>query len=339
MNKAPVLKACIIGIGKQSIEDHIPGIKHSKNAKLVSILDKDKKVSSKWGKNLNISNYTSLSKLIKETSPDFAIVAVPHDQYLKIIKKLAKNKIHILKEKPLAINFKEAKLIKKITSEAGIELMITLQRRFNPIYSSFIQLMKQIGKPFFIKGQYTLCIDSPENGWRGDKKRAGGGCIIDMGYHLIDLLIWYFGLPDLIHAEYKCLAKPDSFYDAEDTATITFRYSEQGIIGTLMLSRSTPPKSEFFKLIGSKGTVNISRGNIIRTDKFGKILEDLSRKKNWTAAATTQIDYFCDIITKNKKNIGSPIYHLQHMAFIEASYLSQKLGQYVNPYQILNNHE
>ncbi|MGW2540182.1 Gfo/Idh/MocA family protein [Kitasatospora sp. NPDC001574] len=58
--------------------------------------------------------------------------------------------------------------------------------------------LDQIGTPFLIDGQYTFHTDDPGAGWRGDVSQAGGGCIIDMGYHIVDLLLWYFGMPNRI---------------------------------------------------------------------------------------------------------------------------------------------
>ena len=329
-------KVIIIGLGKQSIEDHIPALQSSRNAKLIGVVDKERTKIKEWSEKLRVPGYTSFLDALNTNRPDFAIVAVPHDEYFEIVKELVRRKIHILKEKPLALNYQEAIEINRMSKKAGIQLMVTLQRRFNPIFSTFTQLMNQIGRHFFVEAKYTIFVNDPGEGWRGLRRRAGGGCIIDMGYHLIDLLIWYFGLPDAVHAECSTSARPDKFYDAEDTAIIIFRYREPGIFGTMILSRYMWPKTEYLKLIGSEGSVVVKRGKLTRTSKTGEILEQLSREKSWTAAAAEQIEYFCGVINGEKKNIGSPEYHLQHMAFIEACYQSQKLRSFVDPNTILH---
>jgi predicted dehydrogenase len=65
-------------------------------------------------------------------------------------------------------------------------------------HTAFRQMADQIGTPFFVDAQYILAVDDPAAGWRGRSDLAGGGCLVDMGYHVIDLLLWYFGLPDRI---------------------------------------------------------------------------------------------------------------------------------------------
>lgn len=328
-------KTIIIGIGKQTIEDHLPALRSSRNAQLIGIVDKENSKLQQWSNKLKVPGYASVSDALNTVSPDFAIVVVPHDQYFEIIKELVNSKVHILKEKPLALNYKEALEINKMTQRANVQLMVTLQRRFNPIFSAFPQLMKQIGKLFLVEAKYTIFVNDPSEGWRGIRRRAGGGCIIDMGYHLVDLLIWYFGLPDSVYAEFSSVAKPEKSYDAEDSAVITFRYGKSGIYGSLIISRYMWPKTEYLQLIGSEGKVVVKRGSLTRISKTGEVLEQLTREKSWTAAATEQIDYFCEIIDGKKKNVGSPKYHLQHMAFIEACYQSQKSKTLIDPYKIL----
>lgn len=136
----------------------------------------------------------------------------------------------------------EAQELAKQCEESGIQLMVTLQRRFNPIYTSFVQLADQVGVPFAVDAQYTLFVDDPSEGWRGLTSKAGGGCIIDMGYHLVDLILWYFGLPDRVLAEVSIGARPDRAYDAEDAALIHFGY-DSGLYGSLLLSRFIGPKA------------------------------------------------------------------------------------------------
>ena len=141
--------------------------------------------------------------------------------------------------------------------------MVTLQRRFNPIYTSFLQLADQIGTPFVVDAQYTLHTPDPSEGWRGKTAKAGGGCVIDMGYHLIDMILWYFGQPDRILADLSVSARPDREYDAEDTALIHFAYVS-GLYGSLLISRFIGPKREQIRLVGSKGIVQLERGRVQR---------------------------------------------------------------------------
>lgn len=163
---------------------------------------------------------------------DFVIVAVPHHAGRAVIEECAVRGVHVLKEKPFATSLPKAREFASICQQAQVELMVTLQRRFNPFHASVVQLLDQIGTPFLIDGQYTFHTDDPGAGWRGDVSQAGGGCVIDMGYHIVDLLLWYFGMPNRIMADFSTAALPDGGYDAEDTAVIQLGY-DNDLYGTV----------------------------------------------------------------------------------------------------------
>jgi predicted dehydrogenase len=326
------LKVAIIGLGRQSQEDHIPAVKEMEGIQLVAVADVDKeKLDLFLRENEGVKGYDNPNDLFHENKLDFVIISVPHCEHYNITKKAIQNKINILKEKPFAVSLKEAVDLKNLAEKNNVKISVTLQRRFNPIYSTFFQLIDKIGKVFYIDAVYTFHTDHPGEGWRGDKKIAGGGCIIDMGYHMIDLLMWYFGLPDKVFADMSCAADGESCYDAEDTARVIFRYDKKDLWGSLLVSRFIPPKQEFFNVYGAKGTIHLERGLIERYSIDGKIQESLKRENSWPSAALDQIDYFCKVIKGDRENINGPNSQLNHMAFIEAVYKSKKEGRYINP--------
>ncbi|MBU3934697.1 Gfo/Idh/MocA family oxidoreductase [Patescibacteria group bacterium] len=310
----------------------IPALKESKDAELVAVAEvDDEKLKEFLKENKNVVGYNNANDLIKNQKLDFVIIAVPHCKHYEITKNALNNKIHVLKEKPFAVSLKEAVDLKNLAEKNDVQVSITLQRRFNPIYSTFFQLVDKIGKIFYIDAVYTFHTDFPDEGWRGKKELAGGGCLIDMGYHLIDLLMWYFGLPDKVFADMSSTAKEGASYDAEDTARVIFRYEDRDAWGSLLVSRFIFPKQEFLNVYGTRGTIHLERGIIERYSIDGKLQESLKRENSWPSAAQDQIDYFIKVIKGEKENINGPESHLNHMAFVEAAYKSKKDGCYVNP--------
>ena len=317
-------KTAIIGLGHQSIGNYLPGLMDSRFAQLKAVCDVDEAKTSEIANKFAVTGYTDYRKLIEYEPLDFLIVATPHDVYKDVIELACQKGIHILKEKPFARTIQEGLYFNKLCSKSGIHLMTTLQRRFNPIYTTFFQLTDQIGEITFVEAKYTLSLENPSAGWRGDKDRAGGGCLIDMGYHIIDMIIWYFGLPTKVIAEFLSEDTP------EETAFLLFAY-DSGVYGSITLSRSFPPKTEYIKVCGTRGIIEVERGCIKRFKKNGDVTEVLTRDISWPLAATQQIDYFCKVIKGEVQNIGNPIYHLQHVKFIEACYESKKQGKYIYP--------
>ncbi len=326
------LQVGIAGLGHQSLEDHIPAVKASPDVNLAGVVEiDDKKLKAFLSENKGVKGYKNFSDLFKNHKIDFIIVAVPHYLHYEILKEAIGRKIHILKEKPFAVSLAQAKELGKLAQANNVQIMVTLQRRFNPIYSTFFQLIDKIGTPFFIETKYTFFTDSPHKGWRGKKALAGGGCLIDMGYHIIDLLMWYFGLPDKVFAEMSCSAKENVEYDAEDTAQVVFKYETKKIFGSLLVSRVIPPKQEYIKVFGTRGIIHIERGKIERLSPNGELQESLKRDQHWPSAAQDQIEYFVKVIRGKKENIGNPEFHFNHLAFVEAAYESKRKSQYIDP--------
>ncbi|MER5639213.1 Gfo/Idh/MocA family oxidoreductase [Kitasatospora sp. NPDC002227] len=327
-------RAAIIGLGHQAIEDHLPGLAGSSRAELVAICDSDADLLLSRKATLDVPAFTSVPDLLATTEPDFVVVAVPHHAGRQIIQECAARGVHVLKEKPFATSPEEARELAQICRDGQIELMVTLQRRFNPIYSSVVGFLDQIGTPFLVDGQYTFHTDTPGAGWRGSIEQAGGGCIIDMGYHLVDLLLWYFGMPSKIIADYSTSAVPDAGYDAEDTALIQLAY-DTGLYGSLLLSRWMAPKSERLHVVGTRGSVLLTKGSVQRLDLDGSVLEELTRPHAPATAATALIDHFCRVLDGERTNLSGPDQHLSHAAFIASCYESKAAGRYVTPKELL----
>lgn len=327
------LRAGVVGLGKQALEDHIPGIQASDGAELAAVCDDHAELVREQQYRLRVAGYTDYREMLAAERLDLVVVCVPHHLGRMVVEAAAAQKVHVLKEKPFATSLREAYELVDCCEQAGIELMVTLQRRFNPIYTSFTQLADQIGTPFMVDASYTLHVADPSDGWRGQCSSAGGGCIIDMGYHLIDMILWYFGLPDRVLADMSMSARPDRSYDAEDTALIHFSY-DSGLYGSLLLSRFIGPKSEQIRLVGNGGIVHLERGRIRRLTNDGEVVESLAREQAWPSAAASQVNYFCRVIEGLRPNVSGPRQNLAHLSFIAACYESARTRHYLNPKEL-----
>ncbi len=322
-----VRRVAVIGVGRQAREDHLPAIVASARTELVGVCDPNEELgaatATKYG-----TPYFEDHRALLDTAPDFVVVVAPHEAHRSITEEAIRRRVHVLKEKPFAVSMSDARALLVLADAHHVEVMTTLQRRFNPTYTSFFQLVKHIGTPFSVDIQYTLGVDRPDLGWRGHRSSAGGGCLIDMGYHMLDLVIWYLGCPDRVCATVSTRAVPDSDYDAEDTANVLMTWAS-GLHGTMRVSRAIPPKTERFRLVGDRGAIEIERGVIRRFDRDGELLEELRRLGGWAPAAVSQLEHFCDVIDGTAPNVGSPGYHLQHVAFIDVAYRSARTGEAV----------
>jgi predicted dehydrogenase len=346
IGSAVKLKIIVVGLGHQSLDDHIPAISESEHFELVGVVDIDETKSSEIGAAYCVPFASDINTLLNhlDFKPDAALVAVPHNGYLEIIKTLAEKKIHIIKEKPFAVSVEDALKIKELIETNNITLQVTLQRRFNPIFYSFQQLIKRIGKLHSIEARYTLNIARLDEGWRASRLYSGGGALVDLGYHYIDLIIWYFGLPDSVTCKLSTGNRDGQVYDVEDTAFLDFSYNDSGadnerILGSLIVSRVYPDKEEMLIAYGTKGSVAVRRGQLVRRDINGKEIECLTRTGSWPSALIDQLDEFAGYIVSGEHNGDVEKRYLEQVALVDSAYKSAELHQPQNPYdsyKILN---
>ena len=119
----------------------------------------------------------------------FAIIAAPHDVHLPVTSSLLKSGISVLKEKPLAMSLPEAKKILETYRDArkvygtNLRLEVLPWRRCDPLFQSGKRLLKNIGNVIWYSYESTMCVDNLGEGWRARRASAGGGCLLDMGWH------------------------------------------------------------------------------------------------------------------------------------------------------------
>jgi predicted dehydrogenase len=186
-------KILIVGAGLMFRVGHLPALKKL-NVSITAVVEPSDAVveSIKPLLNADVKFYKSLEEVALE-SITHALVATPAGLHSPIIKELAKYNIHVLCEKPIAINAAEANELRDIYSNKNNVLQIGFQRRF---FASSILIKK------FIE-EKTYGNLSQINIWAGwlakntlpqsilNKKMSGGGITLDYGVHFIDLLHYW----------------------------------------------------------------------------------------------------------------------------------------------------
>lgn len=131
------LRAGVVGLGKQALEDHIPGLRSSDGAELVAICDENPEIVREYQYQLHVNGHTDFREMFRAEQLDMVIVTVPHHIGRTVIETAAEHRVHVLKEKPFATCMSEAQALAKLCEESGIQLMVTLQR---PLQSDLHQL-------------------------------------------------------------------------------------------------------------------------------------------------------------------------------------------------------
>lgn len=216
------IKIGIIGMGKMGLL-HSAILNSLNQSKVVTFVDSEKMVINLLRNLSGKSVYSDYKKMIVNEEIDVAYITTPVGSHIPIATYCAQNNIHFFIEKPLGKNSDECKILTDIVNENKVLSMIGYYLRYAETFSKVKQLLKQdvVGEIKEIRSSvFQSQILNKSSGWRFDKKISGGGVLIDLGSHLIDLLLWYFGKIKNVNG------KIESHYnqEVEDTVQANFKF-------------------------------------------------------------------------------------------------------------------
>jgi predicted dehydrogenase len=195
-----LLKLGLIGMGKMG-QLHFLNALHVKDVKMVAVADKSKR-NRKMAESYNVKAYDDYSKLLKSEELDAAIISLPNFLREDSIAQAAEKGLDLFVDKPLARTLDEAKRIDAKVKKEGVRMMTGVNYR----YFDSVQKLKgmlddgRIGDVVFATGDLVLNgplghgrVPTPVPEWWLSKEQAGGGALLDLGYHVIDIMNWMFG--------------------------------------------------------------------------------------------------------------------------------------------------
>ncbi|WP_435208473.1 Gfo/Idh/MocA family protein [Streptomyces sp. bgisy034] len=290
----------MIGIGQRALNDYIPALYQlSREVEFAGACDIDPTAESRLHQALlrhgNISPprfFAEYTDALDWVRPDIAIVATPHNTHLGIAHELLDRGVPFLKEKPFAMTMAEAEEIARLIEKNQGYMRLCLQRRKHPLYIHAREALARIGRIRHFEATYQLNADAYRVGWRARHETSGGGAIIDMGYHLIDVLQWFFGSPATVYATTAPKMIPTGAYEVEETVLANLTYAS-GTAGTLRLSLCETRKDEFITVYGTEGYMRLTRKSFDRFDGENHHVEHL----DGDPASASALNMLCETIT------------------------------------------
>jgi predicted dehydrogenase len=259
------IKWGVIGSGGIAFRRTIPeGILPARNATLAAVYDINSSVNQDAGRRFNAPAAGSLEELL-ETDLDAVYVATPTDVHCEQVHRCARGGKHVLCEKPLGLDVREADEMLAACREAGVVLGTAFMMRFHSQHQAALGMIREgrLGTPAYGRAQLS-CWYPPLGAWRQDPAKGGGGSLIDMGSHSIDLLEMFLGpvakvscfIHNTVHA-----------YRSEDSAVALLSF-RNGAIGTVDAFFCIPDESSenALELYGSRGCI-LAKGTIGQTSQ------------------------------------------------------------------------
>lgn len=340
------LKIGIIGVGNISNE-HINAYLNNPNVELYAFCDVNEKQLSVMSEKYGVTRtFTDKDEMLKLPEIDAVSVCTWNSAHAECTIAALNAGKHVLCEKPMTTSVHDAIKMKEAAEKNNKLLMIGFVRRYGndcAILQDFIS-SDYFGDLYYSKATY-LRRDGNPGGWFGDKSRSGGGPLIDLGVHVIDLVRYLMGNPKPVsvygvtyqklfdrkniknNQKYTSVSKTDhDICDVEDLASALIRF-DNGATLAIEASFSLNIKNDQGKieLFGTKGGAKLEPELEMYTE-VNNYLADVTLKAqtalNFDGLFGNEINHFVDCIL-NGTTCKSPAQDgVEMMEILEAIYKS-----------------
>ncbi|KAA6334872.1 Glucose--fructose oxidoreductase [termite gut metagenome] len=224
-----------------------------------SELWKNERLQAKVDKNLF---FQDINEMLDKTKPEVVIVYESIYDHLRIVEACAPRGVHVMVEKPLAANVKQAQRIAKLARQYNIMVLTNYETSWYPTNHKAYDLIKngQIGEISRIhvydghRGPKEIGCSPEFLEWLTDPVLNGGGAVIDFGCYGANLSTWLLNgqKPISVHATLQHL-KPDVYPKVDDDATIVVEYPHTTVI--IMASWNWPMNRKDMHIYGKEGYI------------------------------------------------------------------------------------
>lgn len=249
-----MLNWLVIGIGDITSKRVIPAIMEEPRSNLHAILTRNPAKATPYTAKV----FGDLAAALKDDAINAVYVASPVFLHAAQTIQGLRSCRHVLCEKPMAMNYTEALTMVEAAVAAGKTLGISYYRRTYPKVHRARQLLEDgaIGKPVMA---YVTCHNwsTPEGGHRGwlvDPAKAGGGPLLDIASHRIDLLNFIFGEPQDATGQISNAVHTTA---VEDNATLLVEY-KHGVRGIVDVRWHSRVERDEFRIIGTDGEMDLT---------------------------------------------------------------------------------
>lgn len=202
--------------------------------------------------------------MINDFRPEVVYVCTPPHTHPSIVEDVLKaaSLRGIFVEKPLATNSPDARRLVRAIEQRHLPGVVGFQRRFAGPFSEAKRLLDTgvLGKPKFFRAHaFTLSDFQALSRWRGAAE--SGGATLEWGIHIIDLVLWYFGMPSKVDAARTRLISRD----VEDYARCELSYGS-GLVGTIEIGwamRDYATSQVLVDIHGTRATLSASEDRLV----------------------------------------------------------------------------
>jgi predicted dehydrogenase len=268
MGTTPTVRLGMIGTGGMGTDGHLSAYRHSPHVDIVAACDVNPQNLARAAERFAIpKTYADYRDMLAQEALDAVDIVTPNDSHAEISLDALARKLHVLCEKPLALNRQQAREMAAAARKTGLIAAVNFSYRNVPAARYIREIISsgEIGEVYHIIATYNqgwLVDPNSPRVWRLNKAMTGTGVLGDLGSHLIDLARWWIGDFQAVLGHLKTFIAerplPDGSgrapVDVDDAASFMAEF-ENGATGVLFCTRFAYARAntQRAEIYGTKG--------------------------------------------------------------------------------------
>ncbi len=248
------IRWCVIGAGGIADRRTIPALLEDKSNRLVAIMDRNPQTAARLGEKYGVKYYTDEKRMLAENPCDGVYIGTPVSRHFSQAMTALSFGANVFVEKPIAMTAAEGRKLVDAFKKAGKLLFVGYMMKYHNLHRKVKRLIQagDLGQVNTLRLQFSCWYPDIAGAWRQKKELGGGGAVMDLGVHCIELV--EFLLDEEITDVKGFCARQSFSYEVEDSGVIAFR-TKSGVLGSIEVNFNIPDNASQSKLevYGTKG--------------------------------------------------------------------------------------
>lgn len=275
MPSGKTLRFAIVGCGGIALQNHLPGLALCPDVKVSALCDADPATLERARQQTGITIASTRSEeIVSRDDVDAVIIATPNFTHAPIALNAIAHGKHVLCEKPLALNYADARAMAEAGDRANVRHMTAFTYRFVPAMNYLAHLVQRgdLGQPYHYRSCRLQDWGTRGLGWRQVKKLAGTGELGDMLSHRIDFAHLLMGPMARLVANLKQWhpVRGGQPNDLDDWVTILADF-KSGATGVLESSKLASGRNESWRSLDYVELNGSERSFVFITGEWNKL--------------------------------------------------------------------
>lgn len=293
-------------------------------------------------------SFSDYHEMLRETNLHAVIICLPNFLHFPASLAALEAGKHVFCEKPPTMNAAEMKVLRDEAAKRGLVYFFGRQFRFTPAMRAARQAIAEgrLGKIYHAKATWVRSRGIPQGigGWFTEKKRSGGGALIDIGVHALDSAWYLMGTPRplsvsaQVYRNFAHLVR-DPVFDVEDSAYAFLRFENDAVVHLeTSWAGNLPddiPMGDYFGresnnsiVYGTKGTIRLKPLTLFE-DLNGALTTVPLKLPDEQDSFELQLRNFLEAMQGRSEPINNAEQAFELMEMLDAIYASSQLGREV----------